>query len=278
VSARARGVAARRTQRGVALAIVLWFVAGMSMLVAGIVMNARTDARLATVHLARAQVSAAGDGAINLLLADIVDGRLAASADRGALPQGRYAMGEEYLSVVAVPESILVSVNSASVQELAELLRLTGAATGDGGRAMAMAVVQFRDAGGALGGGRYRSIEDLLRVPRMNRAAVDALRDYVSAADAVGGGARLTRASLSRLTALTPAARARRESMLAPGNGGVDASGSGTYRVDALLRRGQDVWLRRRWVTLGGGRDGLPWQFTRTEPVRMVARSTARGA
>jgi hypothetical protein len=83
-------------------------------------------------------------------------------------------MGEEYLSVVAVPESILVSVNSASVQELAELLRLTGAATGDGGRAMAMAVVQFRDAGGALGGGRYRSIEDLLRVPRMNRAAVDA--------------------------------------------------------------------------------------------------------
>ena len=62
--------ASRPAQRGIALAIVVWFVAGMSLLVAGIVSHARVDSRLTGVHLARAEVVAAGDGAIMLAMAE----------------------------------------------------------------------------------------------------------------------------------------------------------------------------------------------------------------
>ena len=39
-----------RRQGGVALAIVVWFIAGMSLLVAGIVADARVDTRMAQLH------------------------------------------------------------------------------------------------------------------------------------------------------------------------------------------------------------------------------------
>ena len=66
---------APRAQAGVALAIVLWFIAGMSLLVAGIVSQARVDTHMAQLHVARAKVVAAGDGAIRLRLAELLTAR-----------------------------------------------------------------------------------------------------------------------------------------------------------------------------------------------------------
>ena len=63
-------------ERGVALAIVVWFIAGMSLLVAGIVSHARVDTQMAQLHVARAKAAAAGDGAIQLMMADLVTGAL----------------------------------------------------------------------------------------------------------------------------------------------------------------------------------------------------------
>ena len=57
-------------QRGIALAIVVWFIAGMSILVAGIVAQASVDTRMAQVHVARAKTAAAGDGAIMLMMSE----------------------------------------------------------------------------------------------------------------------------------------------------------------------------------------------------------------
>ena len=37
-------------QRGVALGIVVWFIAGMALLVSGIIAEARIDTRMAQVH------------------------------------------------------------------------------------------------------------------------------------------------------------------------------------------------------------------------------------
>ena len=56
-------------QRGVALGVVVWFIAGMALLVSGIIAEARIDTRMAQIHYFRAQAAAAGDGAINLALA-----------------------------------------------------------------------------------------------------------------------------------------------------------------------------------------------------------------
>ena len=60
---------AKAKQQGVALAIVVWFIAGMSLLVASIVSQATVDTRLAQLHVAKAEAAAAGDGAIQLMLA-----------------------------------------------------------------------------------------------------------------------------------------------------------------------------------------------------------------
>ena len=49
---------------------------------------------------------------------------------------------------------------------------------------------------------------------------------------------------------------------------------SSAFRADALVRYGDQYWLRRRWVSLGGAATGsqLPWRFKRTEPPRVYAR------
>ena len=270
------------TQRGIALAVVVWFLAGMSLLVAGVVFSARTDVRLAQVHIARAQVTSAGDGAINLLMADITENIL--KADNGALLQARYVVGDDTVTVHAVPSGALLDVTRASAAELAAAASASGRVPGGDAMGLARAVVQYRESPNRRA--RIDSIEDLLGANGVNRAALDALRDYV----VVGQTSRLALVSnkqpdkpnaqfQSRVSVLqnwAPEGRAKHPELLARARLPEDAvSGDARgYRVDALVRRDRDVWLRRRWVGSGGGRgSGLPWSFSRTEPVRMVPRA-----
>lgn len=267
-------------QRGVALAIVMWFVAGMSLLVAGIVLSARTDVRLAQVHYARAQVAAAGDGAINLLLADLLDARSRGDRDsggRGRIRQQRYRVGDDMVSVLAIPRSAFVDVTGASAAELARVLEACGAAAEGGGPAVARAVVQYRDGTDRRPYGRLESPEDLLGVAGINRSMLDALTDYIAVGGGRGGGAGGAadlEPSLRLLRSVAPATRARNTDLNASVAGGAVSrlQVTGSYRVDALVRRGRDVWLRRRWVDLGRGGSQLPWSSSRIEPVRIVPR------
>lgn len=278
----------RGQQRGVALAIVLWFIAGMSLLVAGIVLSARTDVRLAQVHYARAQVVAAGDGAINLFLADLLDAQSRGGAGgpgegRGnRLPQQRYRVGEDMVSVLAIPQAAFIDVASASPEELASVAEASGAVPAGSGAAIGRAVVQYRERKDRRMTSRLESFEDLLRVTGINRSTLDAMIDYLAVGDSRGrlagssgaGTAGRLEQSLQLLRSVAPATRARNQDLNASPAGGAAAQleAGGTYRVDALVRRGQDVWLRRRWVSLGGGA-ALPWSSSRIEPVRMVPRS-----
>lgn len=265
----------RRRQRGVALALVVSFIAGLSLLVAGLVLTAKTDTRLARVHLARAQVTALGDGAINLLLGDVIDGRLSQTQTQtqtqAALPQARYVLGGVAVSVLALPESLLLDLSSASAAQFAALAEFTGLLSLESGQLVARAVVHYRDGESSMAQ-RLNSLEDILNVEGVNRVTLEALRDYVT----VSRGAPAARADVpdarvfAQLRQCSPEARAVREDMLAPAF--APPAVSGAFRVDALIRQDRDVWLRRRWVRLGGGRDGLPWTVTRTEPVRMVPR------
>lgn len=280
-----RGSRLWRHQRGVALALVVSFIAGLSLLVAGLVMTAKTDTRLARVHLARAQVTALGDGAINLLLGDVIDGRLsqtqtqAQTQAQSTLPQAHYVLGGAAVSVLALPENLLLDLSSASAEQLAALVEFSGLLAPEAAQLVARAVVHYRDGGGD-GDGELsmahplNSLEDILNVRGVNRVTLEALRDYVT----VSRGAGAARADVAdarmfaQLQPFSPRTRALREDMLASESESAPGAVSGAFRVDALVRQDRDVWLRRRWVRLGGGRDGLPWTVTRTEPVRMVPR------
>ena len=106
-------------QRGVALGIVVWFIAGMALLVSGIIAEARIDTRMAQLHYFRAQAAAAGDGAINLALAEQEGMR--ASGQPGADRLQNYQIGPRSVEVRMIPAGVFVNISSEDSQGLRSL-------------------------------------------------------------------------------------------------------------------------------------------------------------
>jgi len=287
----------RGRQRGVALAIVVWFIAGMSLLVSGIVSHARVDTRMAQLHVARAKAAAAGDGAIQLLLAEMVSGRLGTAAG-GGLVGSSYRVGELEVTVRLQPAAGLIDLNHSSVAVLAALFEMAAGMEPGEAKNVAENVVKWRSSKAAVPGrGRkkpkkitgptrtFAAIEDLLRVDGVSRGLLDAVRDYVTAGMPAQRGtdwrlspdpvlAVLERVNPQQLQSVlqkrerTIAGR----SAAAAGGPGRPSFSVGTYRVDALVRYGDQRWLRRRWLSTGAGakESMLPWEMVRTEPPRVV--------
>src|SRR5690606_39641421 len=80
-------------QQGVALAILLWMIAALSLMVAGIVLMAHIDVRLAQIQVREVQAAAIGDGAAHLMMRDMMLlQREGSYAQRGLLLQ-TYELG-----------------------------------------------------------------------------------------------------------------------------------------------------------------------------------------
>ncbi|WP_415355810.1 helix-hairpin-helix domain-containing protein [Halioglobus sp. Uisw_031] len=266
-------------QKGVALAIVVWFIAGMSLLVAGIVSHARVDTQMAQLHVARAKAVAAADGAIQLMLAERLLAQVPA-ADEQSLLSGVYDLGNSEVLVMLFPAADLLDVNKAPQAALASLFVMLAQVPEGEANTLAENVVKWRATGGA-----FRETEDLLRVDGMNRTIFEAVRDFVAAQETDDAGADWE----ALLAAMLPVADqtnsgelnglARRPEM--PVGSNVDGrrpgntlSLSGSYRADALVKYGDQTWLRRRWISVGAGVGSvLPWQTVRTEPPRVYERS-----
>lgn len=202
---------------GVALAILVWFLAAMSLLVAGIVMQARLDIKLTQIHAARAQVEAAADGAIQLALADFMLHEQEDNLTPTVMHGGEYTLGRHTVMVNFTPLAGLIDINQAPEGLL--LLLFSGAEylEEDAARDLAFNVVEWRSGGtpdgagmeqsvasGATGEGgvgfsdefnangvrqaRFESIEDLLLVPGIDRRVYETVRDsvYVSQAGLAG--------------------------------------------------------------------------------------------
>lgn len=279
IAARGRAVrpVASPAQAGVALAIVLWFIAGMSLLVAGIVSQARVDTHMAQVHVARARAAAAGDGAIRLTLADLVTARQTAF-EQSRDEAGNYRLGEDDVSVQLVPVAGLVDVNSATADVLAGLFLEAGLADQEA-RAMAENVLQSRSATAVAGrpaaGGRFAAMEDLLRVPGMSRSLLDAVRDLIVVGPPAQGTTNWAVAPPEVLAVLERLDEGRAAAMRARREAGAQRSGPAVlaraYRADAVLRYGNRNWLRRQWIEMSPAPGSeLPWRVVRTEPPRVM--------
>jgi general secretion pathway protein K len=263
-------------QQGVALAIVVWFIAGMSLLVAGIVAQARVDTHMAQVHVARAKAAAAGDGAIQLMMVDLMTSRRTG----GHVPVGRYRVGDIEATVLMVPEAGLIDIGSAQQEVLFALFLLAGRLPEEQARLLAETVVKSRSAA-ADQGVRLHAVEDLLRVPGFSRTLLDAVRDFIVVGGSSGGAINWSQAPEALLEILARANPAQADAVRARrGNaggskvrsdGGQAASVSGAYRADAIVRYGDKTWLRRRWLSIEtSSSSALPWRFTRTEPPRVL--------
>ena len=259
-------------QSGVALGIVVWFIAGMALLVSGIVSEARIDTRLAQLHYFKAQAAAAGDGAINLALAEQIS--LKESGQRGANRQQNYQIGGKIVDIRMIPGGLLVNISTEGLQGLIALFSVAQRSqAGDEERwryspnRLARAVVAYRDGVQGRRGQQFYGLEDLMRVPGVDRGVFDAVRDYIVIEELAGGFSGNNQPIEARLRQLG-AAMDGGGSML---EGPVQHAAE-TLRIDALVEVGDQTWLRRRWVALeDGGTSSLPWQVVRSEAARPLA-------
>ena len=273
-----------RRQSGVALAIVVWFVAGMSLLVAGIVAHARVDTRMAQLHLAGARAAAAGDGAIQLMMASLVTGRLEAPSP-GELPKAGFRVGELPTEVTLVPINGLLDINVASPVLLELLFSKLGGLDPTTSKSVADNVIKWRRPEarrGQPGKARlFTAVEDVLRVEGVNRKLFDDVRDYIAVGDGSRGGTNWSAAPedlLGLLRGADPGKAAgvegrRNRSGAGGGAAQVAAATGGAYRVDAVVRYGDELWLRRRWVKMEPAIGStLPWSVSRTEAPRVFGK------
>ncbi|MFT6275016.1 MAG: hypothetical protein ACJAZ0_001107 [Halioglobus sp.] len=277
----------RTAQSGVALAIVVWFLAAMALLVSGIVFQAKIDTRLAQTHLARAKAEAAGDGAMNLMLAAVRADRDSSFSGRG-VPSMDFEMGGLAITVELVPVSGLIDLNGASKALLAELFFTLGAVSIGEAELLADNVIKWRD-NTPRGGGRaarFGSIEDLMKIEGVGRSLFDSVREAVVAGKSRRTGVDWASAPLPVLRVISGGDDALAISIVEGRSGdptastavpsGLNAkfqlvSSSTRYRMDARVLVGDKNWLRRRWVALGAKKGSLlPWQFVRTEAARAV--------
>jgi hypothetical protein len=283
---RPRPFGAGGSEAGVALAILVWFLAAMSLLVAGIVMQARVDTRLSGLHANRARVEAAGDGAIQLALAKLLELEQAGEYSGRSAYYGVYGLGKLEVAVILTPLSGLIDLNMASEGLLSALFSSVDGLDESAAYELSASVVKWRSAALEGPGGRFEVVEDLFMVEGVDRHIFEAVRDSVYVDRQGSSGVDWVSAPLSVLRALgevdEEAAMALVESRLTEQveylepPAGMDMSyqetvASNSYRADALVILDKAVYLRRRWVDRArAGADGLPWLFFRTEAVRVV--------
>jgi hypothetical protein len=213
--------------------------------------------------VARAKAAAAGDGAITLMMAERQSKQGLAAHENGRY-LSTYRVGTLDVEVDLVPVSQLVNVNNADARLLA--LLFTELAAVDAGEAQSLAggVIQWRQSIS-----RYQRMdapEDLMAAG-VPRTILDAMRDYITA-----GAIASERMQWGNMhPALESIARAYRPGQASPSTRG-GSGRSSSYRADAVVRYGDTLWLRRRWVAVSSSQhSALPWRVMRTEAPRVVA-------
>lgn len=299
-------------QAGVALAMLVWFIAAMSLLVGTIVMQARVDVKLTQLHSSRAIAEAAGDGAIQLGLAQWLsfEGEEALLAERGW--SGSHRVGAVDVTVRFQPVTGLIDLNLATVELLSLLFSRVATMQENEALALAEAVVEWRtrekadddmaldalaqgSADPRIRHGRFEAVEDLLFVPGVDRRLYEAVRDAVYVSQRGQPGVDWLTASPEILAAIGQELGEDRIAQLIAVRS-EDTSGVlgppaeldlgfqerrklPLYRADAVMSVGQEQFLRRRWVDRRqSGPDGLPWTYYRTEAVRAATAAVSKEA
>lgn len=151
--------------RGLALIAVLWLVAALSLIAAGIVQSVRNEIR--TVGLQRQAVvaQALADAAILLALQRI---HAQQPEPRSVLQIVPVQFENVSYDVSIQPLNGLIDLNSAKLALLADLYRYAGGLTSAAAQALAQATVDARQTKNIKGVTRgFDAIEDLLNLPQM---------------------------------------------------------------------------------------------------------------
>ena len=284
-------------QRGVALAMLLWMMAGLSLLVSGTIYVSRTDVQLTSFQLEQAKAQAAAIGAAHLLMRDMLSSQNQMQSPDGTAPQTtlfsrQYQLGELTVVARARPASGFISLNAAPVALLADLFLYAGGLSQDDALLLAEQVEQWRNPTPPQDfaqpeqqpmSGQFSVVEDLLRVPGMTRLVYD----RVSPALTVVGGSPGVNPAAAGPVALLALTRGDQElvdfieesrqderpepgpetAAMEPSYLTQDSSPIYSVEIDVMTSANR-VFHQRIWVETGSGA-GLPWRFIRVMPVTM---------
>lgn len=275
--------------RGLALVAVMWMVAALAILAAGLTTQTRGELRSAQNARFAAQASALGDAAIQLAAFEIRNAQ--------DLPPGGFERAFELdgyaIRVIVVPAAGLVDLNTASEPLLKDLFVIGAGLADDQAERMARQIVQWRGGDGDVTGDvsedpaqarprgeAFEYPEDLLQVPSVRyddyakiarlvtvhgrNIAVDPMSAPVEVLSVLAGGdmevvrsvmrGRDARDSTTDLTGLNQA-------HLGGGGGEV-------FRIDAIVEIGPRGLRRTRWIDMAGaGSSGAPWRTLRLEEI-----------
>lgn len=263
------------TQKGVALVLLLWLVAALTLLVSGLALTAKTDIRTAQLQMLQAQVAAAADGSALIYLSQM--GQY--TEDGQPLPP-RVQMGDWDVHLRIVPGRGLIDYRQASEALLLELF-ITGANLPPGDAAMLVeSVLQWRApeldvsphrvSGQAVG---INVLEDIMAAPGMTREIFERIRPLIT----INGAGSQVDVSWAPVEVLDIVAASgelldvnveilleeRRENPTMP-------TLQGDFRVDARVQTPIGILQRSLWMA-SGGTAGVGWQVKRKWPVTGVA-------
>jgi|GEM_PF-6488003 len=248
-------------QKGVALAVLLWFVAAMTILVAGLTVLAKTDTRYARFYNANAVAESLGDGAIRLLLAQQVDAT-------GSPVTGRVKLGGHTVYLRAVNKSGLIDVLSADQETLTALFAVGAKLEVATAQTLAQSVIKWRAgavdkySGPQQVSSKPRVLEDVMAVAGLSRDVYERIKwliclgcggPYVAQAGSVPPEVRRVLQTLD--TAMVEQENTEQD------QGKI--STAEIVRVDARVDTGAaGVYQRSVWVA-PGGQTRLGWRFIR---------------
>lgn len=289
----------QQNEQGVALAMLLWIVAALTLLVSGVVAMSRTDVQLTALQLAQARAEAAAEGAAHLLMRDLHIEQQTGDYDGQSVLSRRYQLDGLAILGRAFPVSGLVNINSASPQLLADLFHYTGGLRAAEAETLAQRVVQWR--GGTADPGvleaetsrqnsrTFAVLEDLLKVNGLSRELYDRVSPALSAQQGGQSGINPAAAPRAVLLMLAEGDQARvdfvvnsRQDVL-PGED-ADYSGLATphlaqggsasvYCLEIEVTVSENrVFKQRIWVSSGSGGSALPWQIRRMQPATVQPR------
>ncbi|MDR1854831.1 MAG: general secretion pathway protein GspK [Azoarcus sp.] len=287
-------------RRGVALIAVLWMVAALALLVAGMQTMARGQFSEARLHLDAGRATALGDAAIQLAVLDWMSANPA--PDR--LRHARYGFDNAEIEVEIVPASGYVDLNAAPEALLQALFVHGVGLDADAALQLAQRIVDWRDvddepqphgaetpAYAAAGvkfrprNGRFVVPEDLMQVIGVDFDLFARIRPFITVWSTGGAGVNPYAASGRTLLVLCQGDGNEARRIAAARDAGqtdidtvtldqtfLRAGGMGNVlHVTASIAVGNGRRaVRGRWVLTRAHADGTPWQTIRAEPVRFA--------
>jgi len=263
-------------QGGVALIAVLWLVAAMSLIIAGVVQSVRTEIRTAGQQRQSVVASALADASILLALQKMNTLQTAPRSGLQLIPVQFEAVSRE---VQVLPLNGLIDINNAPVLLLAEMYRHAGGLRPDAAQIIAQATVDTRQFKGSKGVSQgFEAVEDLLRVPNMTYDLYVKVANLITA-DLQDGSGRVNplAAPAGVLQVLTGGDVARATSLAGRRNLDpnvmdtsflkpelIEMTASNNLQLQVKVNLPDAGTLEKTWLVNWGAdpRSGLPWRVT----------------